>query len=139
MSSWLKGRAETFRPRPLRCLPHGVLEPELFPQLSRTSFLASLNAVLSRCVQGMFGSLPTFREDGGQETVHLFVLDQSELPKHRRTDESSSHFLDRQELVDDFQHSRVVAFVRINRGIRIAVRRFVVFPNSILLYHVLLG
>jgi hypothetical protein len=51
------------------------------------------------------------RERDGQENVHLFVLDQAELPKPRHTNESPGHILDRQELIDDSQHLGVVAFL----------------------------
>src|SRR5215471_21358340 len=104
----------SIRLRPRCCLPIGVLEPDLFPNLSRASSLASMNSRLRRRVRRTLGRLCAFRENGGQEFVHLIVLDQAELPKHRYTDEFSGHFLDWQVLINDLQHSRVVAFVGVN-------------------------
>jgi hypothetical protein len=88
------------------------LEPELSSYLPHASFVTALNALSILCVRRAFGSLITLREHGGQEAVHLLVLNEPELPKHRHTDKSSDHFLDRQILINDFQHFCVVAFVR---------------------------
>src|SRR6516162_7439536 len=98
------------------------LNPGLFAHLAYASFGAPLNAPLVRCVRRAFGCLGGLREHGGQKTVHLLVLYESELPQHRYTDEAPGHFLDWQILINDLQHTRVVAFVRVKRRIRVAIR-----------------
>ena len=98
-----------------------------------------LNALLVRCVRQAFGCLGALGEHGGQKTVHLLILNQSELPKHRHTDESPGHFLDREELIDELQHARVVALIRIKPRIRVPILWVVIFANSILLHLVVIG
>ena len=127
----------SFRLRRHCCLPLGVLEPELSSHLACASFVTPLNTLLVRRVRRAFGRLGALREHGGQKTVHLFVLNESELPQHRHTDESPGHFLDRQILINDLQHSRVVTLVRVNCRIRVPIRRL--FVSSIHWHLVVLG
>ena len=86
-----KSAGASFRLRPC-CLPLGVLEPELSSHLACASFITPLNALLVRCVRQAFGCLGALGEHGGQKTVHLLILNQSELSEHRHTEESPGHF-----------------------------------------------
>src|SRR5262245_32249796 len=107
-------RAETPPPPAL----FDLLEPKSFSHRADTSFFASTNPWVHRRVRRAFSRF-TFRKRSGQELVHLFALDQVELPKHRHADESAGHFFDRQKLIDELQHASVVAFGGIDLGKRV--------------------